>query len=140
MEWLLAATLACFVYRALRKRPLRPAIAGHTAMALSDAGNFSLEVIGESPCPNFLRTIAGPGNALHYCEALLVAEGLNARGEGAVVVKIDGARIGRLSCRHARRFRQKLAASGHVGVVCPAVIMRGGRGRENFGVWLDVAL
>jgi len=139
MEWRFAAKLACFITRAIRT-PTRLIQFGPAPLNLSDAGNFSLEVVADAEGSRRLVALTGDGPAPHYFEAQLTVEGNGAQGEHHVVVSIHGTRVGKLSQPHASRFRHKIARSRSAQVLCPAMVMRGGRERRHLGVWLDVAL
>jgi len=102
------------------------------------SGGFEIEVVGESHYLDALREIAGPGEVRKECEARLWMEHDNPHDSKAVAVFIDGRQVGYLNRRDARRYRAQVEPQGNIVGICPAVIIGGGTGRENLGVWLDL--
>lgn len=107
-------------------------------VAFDDGGNFNQAVVGESSYQGELLEIAGLGEVRHDCMAVLVQEDQNQFDSNAVAIYIDDRKVGYLSRTDAKRYRKNKAHGGAHGV-CPAVIVGGGRGRENLGVWLDIS-
>ena len=118
-----------FVFRALQKSRVTPELGGEA--------DYPTEVIAESFYQPVLRSICGPGKVRHECKARIEFEDDNANDDQAVVISIDGARVGYLSRSDARRYRRN---RGTDAAECSAVITGGGKDRENLDVWLDIHL
>jgi len=111
-------------------------------------GNFEFDVVGESHYQDALESIAGAKedeSKEHKCVAELVFDDDNPHDNQAVLVAIDGKKVGHLSRKHAREFRAELTRQGLNVRVCrvPARIVGGWkRGSDigHFGVKLDLPL
>jgi hypothetical protein len=138
--FLIVAALLWYVTRAFRN--VFGAIVPRSRPSIHFEGNgsFSLEAVGESKYQPALRAVCGPGEVRHECVAVLVLEDTNAYDNQAVMVTIDESCVGYLSRENARRYRRKYKHHGTFLGVCSALIMGGGKGRENVGVWLDVPI
>jgi|GEM_PF-5495846 len=101
-------------------------------------GTFGMEVVGESHYLAALRSIAGRGEVRHECTALLRLEDENPFDDCAVAVYIEDRKVGYLRRFNARQYRTQVGKYGKLDGVCPAVIIGGGEGRPNLGVWLDL--
>lgn len=104
-------------------------------------GKFSVEVVGESHYLDNLRAIVGTRDAVrHECQALLFLDDRNEHDLKAVAVQIDGKTVGHLPREGARQYRARLqeAGVGRIAGRVGAVIVGGGPGRPNLGVWLDM--
>jgi hypothetical protein len=101
-------------------------------------GNYDLEVVGESHYLANLRSIAGSGEVRQYCDAILCMEDGNPHDSNAVAVYIEGLKVGYLSREAARGYRRQVEPHGKLDGTCGALIVGGGAGRRNLGVWLDL--
>lgn len=115
---------------------------------LRGAGNFDLEIVGESFYQDNLEAICGPRNERgenREAVASLILEDENKFDRNnAVRVEIEGKQVGYLSKKVARAYRSTMKENGHLHsiVTCNANI-RGGWQRKNgnigsYGVWLDI--
>lgn len=96
-------------------------------------GGFHKQIVGESHYQPALRSVAGPGEVRHLCAAVVAPENGNAYDPMAVVVTINGQKVGYFSRAAARKWR----AHHTDPLTCEAVIVGGGTGRE-LGVWLKL--
>lgn len=101
-------------------------------------GSYDMEIVGESHYLANLRAISGDGEVRHYCDALLRMEDDNPHDSNAVAVYIEGLKVGYLSREIAKGYRQQVEPHGKFDGTCGAVIVGGGEGRRNLGVWLDL--
>jgi hypothetical protein len=141
-----AAIIAYVLWRQFR-RPGPTTV--RTEGNIQGPGTFECEVVGESKYQQELERIAG-GRTEDSAElrkrAVLALEDDNPHDAKAVCVRIDGQRVGYLSRKMARAYRQQLAKQqlpiGHY--YCDALIVGGwnrGRGdRGHFGVRLDLPI
>jgi hypothetical protein len=116
---------------------------------INGPGTFECEVVGESRYQTHLEHIAG-GRGEFSAElrkqAILALEDDNPKDDKAVCVRIDGLRVGYLSRKMARSYREQLAKqgapTGHYW--CEALIVggwdRGAGDRGHFGVRLDLPI
>jgi hypothetical protein len=117
-----------------------------TVWILGD-GSFGIEAVGESNYQEALEQVAG-GREAHgvnrQVTAELQLEDDNPFDPQAVMVRVDGLKVGYLSRDHARRFRKEAAPElgGARRILCRGRIRGGwdrGRGdRGHFGVALDI--
>lgn len=111
------------------------AIADMPRVSITGTRQFDMEIVGESHYQRALRQIAGPGDVRQYCDAELIPEDDNQHDDKAVAVFIEGELVGYLSRSNARAFRRRYrGVIGH----CEAVVVGGGKGKKNLGVWLDL--
>lgn len=119
------------------------------AVMLDGPGRYTIEVRGESNYQEDLRAIVGRRSNTSIrkrTQAALVPEPTNRHDRNAVRVYIDGRLVGYLAREEARRYARvfrTLHERKHAGV-CNAVIVGGGkrergRGRKDYGVWVDLA-
>lgn len=128
----------------LRRRPQR-----QIANIENGPGTYSVDVVGESHYQAALEDICGgrteEGHRLSVI-ALLVPENDNPHDSEAVMVQIEGHRVGYLGRTTARSFREALGAVAPEGSLarCQALILggcdRGHGDRGHFGVKLDLPL
>lgn len=121
---------------------------GHadTAWVLGD-GSFGINAVGESNYQEALEKVAG-GRKQHgvnrQVTAELELEDENPFDSNAVLVRIEGLKVGYLSRDNAKRFRQEAGKQleGVRRILCRGRIRGGwdrGRGdRGHFGVALDI--
>jgi HIRAN domain. len=102
------------------------------------SGDYDMEVVGESHYLDNLRKIAGHGDIYHECDAVLRMEDDNPHDRNAVAVYINGMKVGYLSRAVAKDYRKQVEPHGKLDGTCGAVIIGGGEGRPNLGVWLDL--
>ena len=171
MGWLSTLLLAAVIYYFLSrvfssdtahraqpqsiKRPARDAVSLQKPPAQELIGNiqgpglFEFEIVGESHYQDALESIAGPkdeDSKQLECTAELVLDDDNKYDNQAVLVAIEGQKVGHLSRQHAREFRAELKRQNiTVGVFkVPALIVGGwDRGDDDvghFGVKLDLPL
>lgn len=100
-------------------------------------GSFNQEVVGEASYQGELRKIAGRGEVRHECVAALMLEDDNPHDKNAVAIVVDAMTVGYLSRADAKRYRKKKAPADAHGI-CRALIVGGGKGKQNLGIWLDV--
>ena len=112
---------------------------------LAGDGGYDFEGVGESFYQDALLRIVGrktEDGADHECTAVLVLEDQNPHDENAVAVQIDGQKVGHLSRKDAKKFRQFMARAGLREAACGAVITGGwkrkGSDEGSFGVRLDL--
>lgn len=122
--------------------------AGEGAVWMVGDGGYGIGAVGESNYQPALEALAGgrkPRGVRLNVMAELVPEDENPHDAQAVAVDIEGRRVGYLSRKHARVFREEVASARAEGmrVHCRGRIQGGwdrGRGdRGHFGVWLDIA-
>lgn len=101
-------------------------------------GSYGIEVVGESHYLANLRAIAGRGEVRHKCEAILRHDDNNPYDDQAIAVYIEGLQVGHLSRQLARQYRAQVSRFGRLDGTCPAIIVGGGQGKPNLGVWLDL--
>lgn len=136
MGWfflILLASIAVIALVAWSKRS-----AGLPIAVIDGPGEFDLEIVGESHYQDALRAVCGPGKVRHKCVAFLLMEDSNPHDSKAVAVIINSRCVGYLNRQNAREYRSKIAQYGKVVGQCGALIVGGGKGRENVGVWLDL--
>jgi hypothetical protein len=147
MRWLLlllAVLVVWYLVTRGRTRKVKPQLIGN----IQGAGRFKFDVVGESHYQQALEDIAGPKDdesKQHDCIAELVLDDDNQYDNQAVLVAIDGQKVGHLSRKHAREFRAELKRQGIAVTVCrvPALIVGGwkrGSDEGHFGVKLDLPL
>jgi HIRAN domain len=106
-------------------------------------GDWSYEIVGESHYQDELSKLCGgkteSGVELE-CEADLIPERNNRHDNNAVMVEIDGLKVGYLFREDARVYKSMI---GNQPSFCNAIIVggwdRGSRGSGSFGVKLDIA-
>ena len=132
--WIVWLFVRVFGGSAPRKPPITFATLG------GGGGSFGVEVVGESNYLPALQKIAGRGAVRHECTAELWFDDHNRHDKNAVQVRIGGALVGFLNREDAKAYRKQVIEVGHGPFVgrCQAVIVGGGTGRENLGVWLDL--
>jgi hypothetical protein len=144
---LLLAAILYFAWRLLR--PRRQAATVRTEGTVQGPGFFECEVVGESKYQHHLAHITGGKTANGHelkKQAILVLEDENDNDKNAVCVYIDGLRVGYLSRRLAKGYRDRLKGqnlpNGHYR--CDALIVggwdRGGGDKGHFGVRLDLPI
>lgn len=140
VAFVIGLTVLFLVIRSNQQREHAAKSAGPTGKIKGD-GSFSYAVVGESNYLENLRSIVrAPGEVRHYCDAVLVLEDSNPHDRNAVAVQIEAKVVGYLPREGAKQYRAKLVEVGFdrlTGQV-DAVIVGGGEGRENYGVWLDL--
>lgn len=92
-----------------------------------------LGAVGESQYQPALRRVARTGRV---CWATLVPEPENPFDPNAVAVQVEGATVGYLARRDARRYQRRLRALAEPMEV-PAKLIGGTWGKPHFGVILD---
>lgn len=140
MMGIIALAIGLFVLVMVIRSNQARSKAGPTGTIEGD-GKFKVEVVGESHYRANLRAIVGTSEAVrHYCDAVLVLEDSNPHDSNAVAVHINAKLVGYLPRARAVQYRAKLAAAGHPRLTgqVGAVIVGGGQGRPNYGVWLDL--
>lgn len=135
--WIIVIIIAIAAYLAHRYRRADAFLKqAHQPIELASTGDYWQEIVGESSYQSHLRRVAGRGEVRHECQAMVEPEDDNPHDDKAVIVLIDGKTAGYLSRADARRFRKTHGSP----VTCGALIVGGGKGRENLGVWLDLRL
>lgn len=88
---------------------------GEEVAKLRGNGRFSVDVVGESFHREALRRLFPPGeeDEDHDAVAMLLLEDHNPHDDKAVAVEIRGQKVGHLSRKMAREFRQAIARDGH---------------------------
>lgn len=126
-------------------RKLRPDVEATQAAAkiMLLGGEVDLAIVGESFCQDALWQISG----VHRGEpvrqevvAVLVPEPQNPYDPNAVRIEVNGLQVGHLSRSDAVRYRDGLAAlmeRYQSLIALNAVIVGGGYGKDNLGVWLS---
>ena len=118
-------------------------------MSPPTAGEYLVDVVGESHYQSALAAICGPrseGGEYREVAARLVLEDDNQYDANAVAVKINSRKVGHLNRANAVAFRRWLSSSGHsaANLTCPAVIVGGWRREDgdtgSYGVVLDLAV
>ena len=114
---------------------------------LEGDGSFELEIVGESFYQDALDNITGGKTEDGYemeVEAMLNYDDDNPYDNKAIAVSIEGEKVGHLSRKLARQFRERMEETGCPGAsaVCKALIVggwdRGNGDRGDFGVKLDL--
>lgn len=125
-----------------KSRPDVPATQAAAKITLL-GGDVDLAIVGESFCQDALWQISG----VHRGEpvrqevvAVLVPEPQNPYDPNAVRIEVNGLQVGHLSRSDAVRYRDGLAAlmERYQGLIAlNAVVVGGGYGKDNLGVWLS---
>lgn len=113
---------------------------------LSGSGDYEQELVGESHYQQQLALITGGKEELSAeieKTALVSFDDENEHDDQAVVVTIEGLRVGFFARDDARRYRREIArlANGGEVMVCGALITGGwddGLSQGSFGVRLDI--
>jgi hypothetical protein len=115
---------------------------------LEGDGDFECEVVGESHHQGALNAIAGgkTSDGHEYpCQALLLAEPNNPKDRNAIVVTVNGHKVGYLNRQHAAVMSKIFKKHKLAGAYAEAVIVGGwkreGRQRQSeghYGVKLDI--
>jgi len=116
---------------------------------IDGAGDFDLQIVGESHYQDELEKITGgkteDGHRMEV-EAMLIHDDDNPYDNKAIKVCIEGSLVGHLSQELAREFRNRMDEAGYPGMsaVCNALIVggwyRGGGDEGHFGVRLDLPI
>lgn len=107
--------------------------------------SFGMEVVGESNYQDALIAICGKHTRLGYDgehEAMLVLEPSNAYDPNAVMVTIEGRRVGYLPREQAKRVGSAMRSAGIERAICDARVQGGWRTNQydegHYGVRLAV--
>ena len=153
MELILAVILAAVALNLVRNvlrehvRAVNWEPPTHAAVRLQGARWCEFEIVGESHHQRVLAAIAGvdPDGVKHHCEAVLIPEPGNPDDPNAVLVAIDGRRVGYLTREDAALYGEWMTELGIDAMTasCPAFICGGfvdEEGRQApYGVKLGLA-